>query len=186
MHTYIALLKGINVGGRNLIKMAELRLMFEQIGLGRTQTYIQSGNVVFRSCQEEESLRIFIEQQIERRFGFPVPVILRTSAQMETVLYSSPFSQEEVAKAESKNTGESMYVAFLNQAPSSEVVERMRDYKSETEKYRISGREVYLLFSISIRNSKLTNQLKKLNISMTVRNWKTVNKLVALANSVSL
>ena len=186
VHTYIALLKGINVGGRNLIKMAELRLLFEAIDLGPVQTYIQSGNVLFRSSEDEEPLRIFLEQQIKREFGFFVPVVLRTSAQMEEVTHNSPFSQEEVAEAESNKAGESVYVAFLNQVPSSESIERIRNYQSETEKYQIIGSEVYLLFSTSIRNSKLANNLLKLDASITVRNWKTVNKLVALAKTMAL
>ncbi|MGG1658031.1 DUF1697 domain-containing protein [Brevibacillus sp. NRS-1366] len=185
MTIYIALLRGINVGGKNMIKMAELKRTFEQMGLGPVQTYIQSGNVLFASDEEEEPLRKRIEREIEASVGFSVPVILRTAEQLKVIAANCPFSEEEVEKAQALSEGESLYVSLLLAEPSQERVERLSAYRSESEDYRIEGRDVYLLFRQSVRNSKLANNLQKLDVPSTVRNWKTINKLVALANAMA-
>ncbi|WP_438351213.1 DUF1697 domain-containing protein [Paenibacillus sp. FA6] len=181
---YIALLRGINVGGKNMIKMAELKEMFVAIGLFRVQMYIQSGNVLFESNEEEEPLRKRIEDQIELVFGFSVIVVLRTTEALNRIVANCPFSEQAISEAEASAVGESLYVSLLLEEPSQEGIERLRGYKSENEEYRMEGREVYLLFHHSIRNSKLANNLQKLDVPSTVRNWKTMNKLVALANDM--
>ncbi|MDQ0219279.1 DUF1697 domain-containing protein [Peribacillus cavernae] len=183
MTIYIALLRGINVGGRNKIKMAELKHTLEAMDLSRVQTYIQSGNVLFESDEEEEPLRNRIEHEIEAAFGFSVTVVLRTAEELKMIAANCPFSEEEVSEAEASSEGESLYVSFLLEEPSQEGIDRLKDFSSENETYQIQGREVFLLFSKSIRNSKLANNLQKLGVPATVRNWKTINKLVALVNA---
>jgi uncharacterized protein (DUF1697 family) len=178
---YIALLRGINVGGKNIIKMAELKHTFEAMCLLQVQTYIQSGNVLFQSEEEEAPLRKRIELGIESAFGFSVPVVLRTVDELQRIVSNCPFSEEEVRAAEASSEGESLYVSFLLQEPSPEGVERLTAFKSESDKYQIEGREVFLLFRQSIRNSKLANKLHKLDVPGTVRKWKTINKLFAMA-----
>lgn len=184
MKIYIALLRGINVGGKNVIKMAELKRVFEVIGLCDVQTYIQSGNVLFKSEEDEEFLREKIGYEIEANFGFSVTVILRTSAELEQLILNSPFSEKEVAEAEASSQAESQYVALLSHAPLPEKIETLHAYQNESEQYKIIGREVFLLFHYSIRNSKLANNLDKLGVSATVRNWKTINKLHALVKAM--
>ena len=184
MTVYIALLRGINVGGKNMIKMAELKRMFQNIGLGRVQTYIQSGNVLFESDAEEEPLRRRIEQEIEATFGFSVTVILRTSGELEQIIEQCPFTEEAVTEAAATAQGESLYVSLMPEAPSPEAVEKLRAFKSDREEYRVIGREVYLLFRDSIRNSKLASSLPKLNVPGTVRNWRTISKLALLAKAL--
>ncbi|MGM1048034.1 MAG: DUF1697 domain-containing protein [Bacillota bacterium] len=184
MAIYIALLRGINVGGKNMIKMAELKKMCEALGLNRVQTYIQSGNVLFESTEEESTLRKIIENEIEAVFGFSVNVIIRTSEELKKIVADNPFSEEEVAAAEASSVGECLYVSLLQEEPSSEGIERLRVYQSDNEEFRINGREVFLLFGHSVRNSKLANNLHKLNVPATVRNWKTINKLVTLASAM--
>ncbi|HYF81548.1 MAG TPA: DUF1697 domain-containing protein [Clostridia bacterium] len=184
MNIYIALLRGINVGGKNIIKMADLKRVFETMGLCEVQTYIQSGNVLFKSNEEEEILRKKIEYEIEDVFGFSVAVILRDSEELERIISSCPFSKGEVSEAESSSEGESLYVSILAYAPSQEKSEHLNKYRSENDEYRIIDREVFLLFRHSIRNSKLANNLQKLEIPATVRNWKTINKLVVMAKSM--
>lgn len=186
MTIYIALLRGINVGGKNMIKMAELKRMFEGMGLSRVKTYIQSGNVLFETDEEEEILCKRLEQEIKRAFGFAVSVILRTSEELKQVAENCPFSDEELSAAETTAEGESLYVSFFQKAPSQEGLERLNAVKSESDEYRIEGRDIYLLFHQSIRNSKLANNLQKLNVPVTVRNWKTINKLVALATEMEV
>lgn len=186
MPIYIALLRGINVGGKNSIKMTDLRRTLEAMGLEAVQTYIQSGNALFRSSEDEEPLRQKLEQEIEKAFGFTVKVALRTATELERVANSCPFSKDEIEKAESTAVGESLYVAFLTQEPSTEKIERFGAYRSEGDDYRVEGREVYLLFGNSIRNSRLTNNLTRLDDSATVRNWKTLGKLVGLARAIEV
>lgn len=184
MTIYIALLQGINVGGKNMIKMAELKRLFEAIGLSRVQTYIQSGNVLFGSNEEEGPLRKRIEQEIETVFGFPVTVVLRTAEELERIIGNCPFSEEALSEAKASSEGESLYVSLMTEAPSPEGIKRLNAYRSEGDEYHIEGRDVYLLFRHSIRNSKLVNNLQKLGVPATVRNWKTINKLAALAKAM--
>ncbi len=186
MTIYIALLRGINVGGKNIIKMAELKHTFEAMGMSRIQTYIQSGNVLFESNEEEEPLRKRIEHELEAAFGFSATVVLRTAEEFKMVVANCPFSEEEVSEADASSEGESLYVSFLLEEPSREGIERLRAFKNEGDEYRAEGREVFLLFRHSIRKSKLANNLHKLGVSSTVRNWKTINKLVALAQTMEV
>ncbi|MDF2484908.1 MAG: hypothetical protein K0R46_1076 [Herbinix sp.] len=184
MTTYIALLRGINVGGKNIIKMALLKQVFETIGLLEVNTYIQSGNVLFKSEEAEDLLQKRIEQEIEKAFGFAVNVVLRTSSELEHIIMNCPFSEEEVSAAEASSDSESLYVSLLTLAPPQGKVEALSLYKSEDELYKIIGREVYLLFHQSIRDSKLANKLQKLDASATVRNWKTLSKLLELSKAM--
>jgi uncharacterized protein (DUF1697 family) len=186
MTIYIALLRGINVGGKNIIKMAELKRVFEAIGLYEVKTYIQSGNVLFKSDEGEEALRKKIEHEIEVIFGFSVAVILRTVEELEQIIDNCPFSEEEISVAESLSESESLYVSLLAHAPSPEKIEYFKCYRSESEDFKVLGRDIFLLFHNSIRNSKLANNLQKLGVPATVRNWKTINKLAALAKDMEV
>lgn len=185
MTIFIALLRGINVGGKNIIKMAELRQVLEAIGLSKVQTYIQSGNILFKSDEEEAALQKKIEFEIEKAFGFSVTVVLRTAEELERIIQNCPFSEEEVSHAESLSKAESLYVSLLTHAPLEEKLESLNVYRSEDDQYQIDGRNVYLLFTHSIRKSKLANHLHKLDVPSTVRNWKTIHKLAALAKTVA-
>lgn len=186
MTVYIALLRGINVGGKNIIKMSDLKRVFESIGLCEVKTYIQSGNVLFKSNEDEDSLCNKIEHAIDASFRIPVKVILRTSTELEHIISNCPFSKDEITKAETLSEVESLYVALLAHNPLKEKIECIDVYSSssESDKYYIVGRDMYLLFYRSISNSKLANNLYKLNVSSTVRNWKTLSKLAILANTM--
>lgn len=185
MTIYIAFLRGINVGGHNKIKMAELRRNFEAMGFTRVQTYIQSGNVLFESGEKEQFIRKHIEHKIEAVFGYAINVVLRTSTELEQITKKSRFSKEAISNAEASSKGESQYVALLQEDPSTEGVERLSSFRTEEEDFLIEGREIYLLFSNSIRNSKLANNLQKLNVPATVRNWKTMNKLTTMSQKMA-
>ncbi len=186
MTIYIALLRGINVGGKNIIKMAELRQVLESIGLCDVKTYIQSGNVLFKSNETEESLNSKIEHEIEAVFGICVKIILRTAEELERIILNCPFSEDEVRESKALSEVEILYVALLVHNPLNENIESIAAYKSESDKYRIVGREVYLLFQHSIRDSKLANNLYKLKVPTTVRNWKTLSKINALAKAMKI
>ncbi len=167
-----------------MIKMAELKKVFEGLGLNSVQTYIQSGNVLFRSDEKIGDLRTLIESGIEEGFGFKVDVILRTAAELREIVAGNPFSQEEIDAVEALSDKECMYVGMLQDKPALEGIERLSAYQNDHDKYVIKGAEIYLLFDQSVRNSKLANSLHKLGVPVTVRNWKTMNKLVALVQEM--
>lgn len=176
--SYIALLRGINVGGHRLIKMADLKALFAAMSFGEARTYIQSGNVVFRAAEPEQPLRQRLEQQIEATFGFAVTVALRTAEEMAAVVASSPFPPD------AQPDGASLYVALLTDAPSAQGIERLRAATVAPDEYRIHGREVYLLYQQTMRDTQLTNALleNRLGVAATSRNWRTITTLAALAN----
>ena len=184
MAQYIALLRGINVGKNNAIGMADLKRMFEELGLDNVQTYIRSGNVLFQSEDSEDVLRIKIENEIEKRFGFSVAVILRTDMELKHIIENCPFSEEEIAKAESLFDGECLYIALMGEVPLQENIQHWGTYRNDSNKYKFDGRNVFLLFHHSIRDSKLASQIHKLGVPVTIRNLNTINKLVDLAGGV--
>ncbi|MFL0198489.1 DUF1697 domain-containing protein [Clostridium sp. WILCCON 0269] len=186
MTIYIALLRGINVGGKNSIKMVELKRVFESIGFCEVKTYIQSGNILFKSNEREELVCNRIEQEIEKVFGLSVRVVLRTAEELQLIVKNCPFSKEEILQAELLSQTESLYVAFLSNLPLQEKVECLNTYKSEKDEFRMEGREIFLLCYDSIRKSKIASNLQKLGVSSTVRNWKTINKLVELAKAMEI
>jgi uncharacterized protein (DUF1697 family) len=181
MTTYIALLRGINVGGHRLIKMADLKAMFEALGFGGVQTYIQSGNVVFQADETEAPLRQRIEQQIAATCGFPVTVALRTHDELARVITACPFAPDALAE------GEHLYVALLAETPASTGIERMLASKTAPDEFRVLGREVYLLYRQSMRETLLTNGLieSRLGVLATSRNWRTLTTLAAMSQSLA-
>ena len=182
MTTYIALLKGINVGGKNIIKMAELKQHLSKIGLNNVRTYIQSGNVIFESEKAAAILRDELEKEIEKQFGFQVPVFLRTLEEMKRLVAQSPFSKEKVEKAQAGKEAEVFYVSFFNTPLSEAEIQHLSSVKAENEYFEIIGKDIYLLFNDSIRFSKLATTLLRLKTMNTVRNGKTVNKLILLSS----
>jgi uncharacterized protein (DUF1697 family) len=184
MIIYLALLRGINVGGKNKIKMADLKQMFEALGLNKVETYIQSGNIIFESSGTADKLRTVIENEILKTFGFSVIVIIRTATELEQIIRQCPFSQEDIAAAEAANTeGESLYVSLLTEPPRAEKKECLNSYQSAEDEFQIKDRDVYLLLRHSIRNSKLANNLQKLEVPSTTRNWKTMNRLYSIVKA---
>src|SRR5579859_6821661 len=183
--TYVALLRGINVGGHRPIKMLELQRMCAAMGFGQVRTYIQSGNVVFTSLESDESpeaLRQRIEAEIAARFGFPVTVVLRTAAELERIIAGCPFAADALAE------GENLYLALLAGAPSPQAVERLRASESGSDEFRIMGREVYLLYRRSARDTLLTNAFieRVLGVAATTRNWRTMRTLAEMAKATEM
>lgn len=178
MTLYIALLRGINVGGHKVIKMADLKRVFESIGLKQVKTYIQSGNIVFESEEGINFLKDRIQSEIKKEFDFDVPVMLRTHDEFINIIKQCPYEVHSLLE------GESVHVAFLANVLSEEESSQLLTFKSELEDCYIDEKVVYLFFKNSIRNSKLMNQFQKLHTPATVRNWRTVNKLKAIVESM--
>lgn len=174
MTQYVALLRGINLGKHNKIKMADLKALFELNELKNVQTYIQSGNVLFESHKSPEKLIDLIESAILTEFGYTVPVIIRTAAEVRSILERCPYSAEQLGEEES------IHIILLGDIPAKESIEKLKLVDSMDE-WSIVGKEVYLLLRQSFHTSKLPNQLKKLDVAMTLRNWNTMSKLSSLA-----
>ncbi|MBG9693640.1 DUF1697 domain-containing protein [Lysinibacillus sphaericus] len=183
MINYVALLRGINVGGHNKIKMADLREALKPLGLQNIRTYIQSGNILFESTESEEVLQKIIHETIQINFDITSTVIIRTAEELQHIVNNCPFSQQDMADASAAAIGECLHVALLPAAPTEENSNKYLSYVNEQERCVIIGREVYLLFYNSIRNAKLSQQLPKLEVPATVRNWKTIMKLTTMFDS---
>lgn len=181
MSVYVALLRGINVGGKHRVNMAELKQTLEEAGFVKVRTYIQSGNVLFEADGEETELCNKMEQAIEKRFGFPVPVLLRTSGELQAILDGCPFTAEEIQAAEAASGVESLHVCMLPAAPLPEAVEKLNAIPSGGDRFVVSGRDIYLLVQNGVHNSKLAAQFVKLGPSATMRNFKTIRQLALLA-----
>ncbi|PEC22089.1 DUF1697 domain-containing protein [Bacillus cereus] len=178
MTIYIALLRGINVGGHKIIKMVELKQMFESIGLTQVKTYIQSGNIVFESEEDISFIKGSIQSEIKNVFDFDVPVMLRTNEKFINIIKKCPYDANSLLE------GESIHVAFLANVLSEKEKNQLLMLKNETEDCYIDENVVYLFFKNSIRNSKLMNQFQKLHTPATVRNWRTVNKVKVIAEGL--
>jgi uncharacterized protein (DUF1697 family) len=184
MVTYIAFLRGVNVGGKNRIKMTELRQALAAAGLARVETYIQSGNIVFEVAGSDAELRQLIERLLAERFDVATTVILRTAAELARLVAACPFTSAEIAEAEAvNNEGESCYVALLAAAPTADELAALEHFTSKDDRLAIRGRDLYLLLGHSIRNSRLAGSLQRLAQPATLRNWQTINQLVAMARS---
>ena len=179
MIKFIALLRGINVSGQKIIKMSELKLLFEEMGFQDVQTYIQSGNVIFSSKEKSgKKLEAKISASIKNKFGFDVPVIVINPKEIEYVLKNNPFIQK-------KKAVEKLYVTFLSETPSVENINKISRNNYSPEEYIIEGKHIYLFLPNGAGKAKLNNNLfeNKLKVDGTSRNWKTIQKLSELVSS---
>ncbi len=170
---FVALLRGINVGGKNKLSSEELVGLFEEVGCDRVRTYIQSGNVVYRAGSHlTKAVPAAVVAAIERDYGFSVPVVTRTAAELAAVVEENPF----VVGGEDPKT---LHVAFLADRPSVTQVSQLDPSLSPGDQFVVSGREVYLHCPNGLARTKLTNAYldSTLGTVSTMRNWKTVNVL---------
>lgn len=175
----VALLRGINVGGKNRLPMQDLREMFVEAGCTDGHTYIQSGNVVFRASPSVfAKLSSRIASRIVERFGYQTPVVLRTAEQLRDVVLHNPFL---AAGADE----ETLHVVFLADQPGAERVARLDPGRSPPDAFVVRGREVYLQLPHGVAHSKLTNDYfdSTLATTSTARNWRTVTRLLDLLQS---
>ena len=177
MTVYVSLLRAANVGGTGLIKMDALRDVYESLGLGDVRTLLQSGNVLFRSgLTDRQRLVKRITQEIERKFDLQVEVILRTLAELASIVDRGPVLSPRADKSK-------LLVMFLSAVPSTAAQEALKKWhksKELKELLEIRGPEIYLYYPDGVGRSKLTSSLieGKLETSGTARNWNTLTKLV--------
>tara|TARA_R110002073_G_scaffold57778_4_gene146643 strand:- start:44790 stop:45341 length:552 start_codon:yes stop_codon:yes gene_type:complete len=177
--TYIALLRGINVGGHKKIKMTDLKASLEKLSFNKVTTYIQSGNVVFNaSVGSVTALETRIQNQIANDFGFEVPVIIKTPVELKTVYANNPFSKNPL------NDEKLFYVVFLKQQPQQEFIAHLESYNYSPEAYIINEKIVYFYAANGAANAKMGNAFfeSKLKIIATSRNWRTLHKLIELSH----
>jgi uncharacterized protein (DUF1697 family) len=175
---WLALLRGINVGGKNILPMKRLAAMFADASCEDVRTFIQSGNVVFRAdAKVAASLSAAIAKRIEADLGFRVPVMLRSAEEMAAVVRGNPFLK---AGADEKY----LHVSFLADAPDPAAVAKLDPLRSPPDEYVVVGREIYAQTPNGLGNSKLTNAYfdAKLKTISTARNWNTVVKLAEMMN----
>ena len=168
----VALLRGINVGGKNRLPMKELAAMFVEAGCEDVRTYIQSGNVVFRvGPAVGEDISSVISASILSSFGYRIPVVTRTARAFQEIVRANPFLE---AGAEA----DKLHVMFLAELPDSANVEALDTDRSPGDEFAVQGSEIYLHCPNGVARSKLTNSYfdSRLSTTSTTRNWRTTLK----------
>ena len=176
MQTYIALLRGINVGGHKKVPMAELRELLTNSKLKNVQTYIQSGNVVFQSSNKDsKNLEKGIQKSILDHFEFEVPVLVKKREELSAIYNNCPFSEEK--KEES-------YFVLLSEFPDKDLVLEASLKIYPDDEYIIKNNCIYLFCAKGYGRSKFNLNYfeKKLNVNATARNYKTMVKLLSLSD----
>jgi uncharacterized protein (DUF1697 family) len=182
MAVIISLLRAVNVTGHNMVKMDALRELYESLGLRDAQTYVQSGNVVFRTnAKDLVRLQKRIEDGIEQSFGFRTSVVLRSSAELKDVIRRNPFAKRSGIEPNK------LVVSFLAGEPGSESKQKIAQIKVGPEEMYLDGRELYLHYAGGMGKSKLSPALleRTLKVSGTARNWNTVTKLLEMAEGMA-
>lgn len=173
MKTYVALLRGINISGQKIIKMADLRAILSAAGLHNVTTYIQSGNVLFQSENTIENSTQCIINAIEQHYGFIVPTIILTAQELQAAASNNPYNDAE---------GNRLYLTFLAEVPNTKGMPSIEALKKEDEYIQLIDKVLYFHCPNGVARSKITNNLieKKLESRATTRNWRTTNKLLAM------
>lgn len=177
MKTYIALLRGINVGGYKKVPMATLRELLTKQGLNNVQTYIQSGNVIFQSSDKANELDEAIKKSIQDYFGFEVSVIVKTPEDLQTILDDCPFS---------KDKKDNCFFVILNKIPDAQLVNNAMQITYENEEIIIKNDALYFYCATGYGQSKFNMNTfeRKLKVIGTSRNYKTMLKLLSLSAEI--
>jgi len=184
MNTYISILRGINVGGKNKVRMVELRSLYENIGFKNVQSYIQSGNVVFLTKNiEPKHLESQIVKEIQVAFGYEVSVIVRTLDVWEATVHNNPFTKD------TEKEDKFLHVTFLSNPIALERIdtEKIMKKKRPREEVSFSKNAVYLYCPKGYGRTKLNNNFfeRKLKTPATTRNWKTTKRLLKMAQGIN-
>jgi uncharacterized protein (DUF1697 family) len=175
MNTYIALLRGINVGGHKKVPMAELRELLTKSGLENVKTYIQSGNVIFQSSKDDLiALETKVKKAILDHFGFDVSVMVRTRTQLNVIFENCPFPEEKKVNS---------YFAMLSEIPNKDLIKEAYEKTYENEEYKILNDCLYFYCANGYGNAKFNMNYfeRKLEVAATSRNYKTIVKLLSLS-----
>jgi uncharacterized protein (DUF1697 family) len=175
MTTLVAMLRGINVSGRNALAMEDLRAIVVDVGGKDVQTYIQSGNAVFTSGRSPAAIVKALESRLNELLGNRVPVLVRTKDELDRVIEVNPFLPRHDPKV--------LHVTFMDTAPDPATVESIATTRTD-DQLRVIGREVYLLCPNGYGKTKLTNTFleRRFGSEATTRNWRTITTLAHLAH----
>ena len=174
---HLALLRGINVSGHNMIKMDALKSMLERIDFQNVETYIQSGNVFLETEDENpQSVGFKIKQEIVKQLGFDVPTIVINKSDLEKCLTNNPFFKEKDVDTKK------LYVAFISKELNNNALNDLKISQFKPDEAFIDGNRIYMKLETGAGNTRLTQKYieKKLNVTATSRNWNTVNKLIEM------
>jgi uncharacterized protein (DUF1697 family) len=176
MPAYLALLRGINLAGRNKVPMAGLRQLAESLGHGDVATYIQSGNVILTAADNAGAVGNKISEAITKEFGYDVPVVVRTRQQLKKVVDDNPFA------AQATDAGH-LHMVFLAEKPKADKVKGLTGADWGDDEVVVKGTEAYLHLPNGYGRANLNNMVveKKLDVVGTARNWRTTVKLLELA-----
>lgn len=178
---HLALLRGINVSGHNIIKMEALKTMLENIGFTNVKTYIQSGNV-FVETEDESGFGVGfkIKQEIFKTFGHEVPVIVIDKNDLELCLKNNPFLEDK--EVDTKK----LYVAFISKELPSSAINELKISQFKPDEAVIDGNRIFIKYDIGAGKTRLDQKYieKKLNVTATMRNWNTINKLLEMYEEV--
>ena len=164
------------------MKMNDLRAALEDLNFKNVKTYIQSGNVVFQTEKTEcRDLEREIEEKIASAFGFDVPILVKRQIEVVNILQQNPFVNER------DEAIEWLHVTFLSNIPEQQFVEKIKDLSTPPDEFILSETAIYLFCPKGYGNSKLSNTFfeNKLKVTATTRNWRTVNELVRMAESLA-
>ena len=176
MALYLALFRGINVSGKKIIKMEDLRKHMDTAGYKNVNTYIQSGNVIFESDETSKSkIAAAIETMIEKQYGFEVVVFVVDMDDVNRAVANNPFAK----KGELEEGTKKLYVTFLSEKPSVENMEKLQQAPIGEDIIELKGDILYFKLVSKASESKLSNNLieSKLKVRATTRNWNTTLKL---------
>ena len=178
MPAYVAMLRGVNVGG-NPQKMAWLRGACEDMGLREVRTYLQSGNIIFVSSLGAAKLAAMLKERIDKQTRLPVPVIVRAAKEMSDIVAQNPFLKRKGIDATK------LHVTFLADAPKQPDIERLDKLAGSRDEYHLARRELFLHCPINYGETKLSNTTieKALGVGATTRNWNTVMALAEMVDS---
>jgi uncharacterized protein (DUF1697 family) len=177
--THVVLLRGINVGGKNKLPMTDLVAILVAAGCAKAKTYIQSGNVVCTApATVAKRLPSTVETAIFERWGYRIPIVMRTAAELHAVTQGNPFLKTGGAP-------ETLHVAFLADVPEPARASALDPKRSPPDELVVRGRDIYLCMPNGVARSKLTNAYfdSALDTTSTIRNWRTVLQLVEMARS---
>lgn len=173
---YVSVLRGINVGGKRKVLMADLKNLYAELGFTNCISHIQSGNIIFDYPNSSNSeLAISIQNAITEKYGFEVPVIVRKRNEWEQSVQSNPYADS--------HEKENLYLTFLNETPKSELTEALNKLNFEADRFQIVDKDVFIYCPGKYHKTKLSNHFfeSKLKVKATTRNWNTILKLLELS-----
>ena len=177
MPTYVALLRGVNLGSHNKVPMPALRELVEGLGYADVSTYIQSGNLILSTSDRAATIGDKVGKAIAKEFGHDVPVVVRSRQQLQKIVDANPFA------AKAKDLGH-LHVVFLAGKPKADKVKALTGADWGDDEVAVNGLEAYLHLPNGYGRANLNNMVveKKLDVAGTARNWRTTVKLLELAS----